>query len=90
MRPIERKIIQKLGKSSFSLEAIEEIIDSTSRQEMKKSFPDECHFQSVKYFTKLVANSLLRYKLIERDGNKFKKIVQQKKTQIKNQSPNPN
>jgi hypothetical protein len=79
MRPIERKIMQKLNDKPFSIDKIEEIVDGTSRQELKKSFPDDCHFQTTRYFAKTIVSSLLRYKLIERDGSKYIKVDKSKK-----------
>ena len=71
MRPIEYKILKMLEQESLSFDRIEEIIDSTSRQELKKSFPDECHFQSSRFFAKTVMDSLLRSNLVKKEGNKF-------------------
>ncbi|MCK4312937.1 MAG: hypothetical protein KAW88_09410 [Candidatus Cloacimonetes bacterium] len=76
MRPIERKVFQKITDKGINFEDVLEILDRTSTQEMKKSFPDDCHFQSDKYFAKLILNSLLRYKLIRKDGAKFFKSKQ--------------
>jgi len=78
MRPIEHKILKKIGKEGITLDGIEEIIDSTSRQEMKKSFPDDCHFQSNRYFAKIIVDSLVRAKRITVDGSKYIKIEPQK------------
>ena len=77
MRPIESKVLKAFGKEAISFEQIEEIIDTTSRQELKKSFPDDCHFQTSKYFTKVVIESLLRRKLITKEGNKYLKPEKQ-------------
>jgi len=73
VRPIEYKILKKIGKDGISFDGIEEIVDSTSRQEMKKSYPDDCHFQSNRYFTKVITDSLLRSKLVRLEGNKYVK-----------------
>ncbi len=81
MRPIERKIYQKITDKGISFDDVLEIIDSTSKQEMKKSFQDDCLFQTDKYFAKIILDSLLRYKLIRKDGNKYFKI--EKKETIK-------
>jgi len=71
MRPIEQKVLKIIDKKGINIEEIEEIVDGTSRQEMKKSFPDDCHFQSNRYFAKVIANSLLRSKLVVKEGNKL-------------------
>ena len=71
MRPIEYKILKKLEKNGLTFDGIEEIIDGTSRQELKKSFPDDCHFQSSRYFAKMVIDTLLRSRLIKREGNRY-------------------
>jgi len=83
MRPIEYKVLKKLEKESLTFEGIEEIIDGTSRQELKKSFPDDCHFQTSKYFTKVIIDSLIRSNYIRKDGNKYihrKQEEKEKKT----------
>ena len=80
MRAIERKVYQKITDKGIIFDDVLEIIDSTSKQEMKKSFPDDCHFQSDKYFAKIILDSLLRYKLIRKDGNKFFKVEKKEKS----------
>lgn len=71
MRPIERKVLSKIKEKGIIMDDVLEIIDSTSKQEMKKSFQDDCLFQSDKYFAKNIINSLLRSRLIKQEGNKF-------------------
>lgn len=80
MRPIERKIYQKITDKGITFDNVLEIIDSTSKQEMKKSFPDDCLFQTDKYFVKIIIDSLLRYKFIRKEGNKYFKIEKKKET----------
>jgi hypothetical protein len=82
MRPIERKILQKLTENGLTFDEIMEIIDKTPRTEMKKSFPDDCHFQSDRYFAKIIIDSLLRNRYIKMDKNKYIKI-EPKKTEEK-------
>ena len=82
MRPIERKVLTKIKEKGISMDDVLEIIDSTSKQEMKKSFQDDCLFQSDKYFAKTIINSLLRNKLIKQEGNKYFK--NEKKKEKKN------
>ncbi|HNW99962.1 MAG TPA: hypothetical protein PLE74_02055 [Candidatus Cloacimonadota bacterium] len=71
MRPIESKILSKITDKGVSFDEILEWVDSTTTQEMKKSFPDDCHFQTAKYFAKVIVDSLVRQGRIVRDGNKF-------------------
>ena len=71
MRPIERKVFNKIKEKGISMDDVLEIIDSTSKQEMKKSFQDDCLFQSDKYFAKNIINSLLRSRFIKQEGNKY-------------------
>lgn len=78
MRAMERKVLHKIDKKGITFDNILELIDGTSTTEMKKSYPDENHFQSDKYFAKLIINSLLRYRLIEKKDNKFFKIEKTK------------
>ncbi|RLC57305.1 MAG: hypothetical protein DRH89_03835 [Candidatus Cloacimonadota bacterium] len=78
MRPIERKVYGKIKEKGISMDDVLEIIDSTSKQEMKKSFQDDCLFQSDKYFAKTIINSLLRSRLIKQEGNRFFKNEKKK------------
>ncbi len=78
MRPIERKIFSRITDKGVTFDDVLEVIDKTSTTEMKKSFQDDCLFQSDKYFAKIILNSLLRYKLIRKDGNKFHKVEKKK------------
>jgi hypothetical protein len=78
MRPIERKIFSRITDKGITFDDVLEVIDKTSTTEMKKSFQDDCLFQSDKYFAKIILNSLLRYKLIRKDGNKFFKVEKKK------------
>ncbi len=74
MRPIERKIFQKITDKGITRDDILEILDRISKQEMKKSFPDDCHFQSDKYFAKVIIDDLLRSGLVKQENNRiFKK-----------------
>ena len=79
MRPIERKIAGKISEKGITFDEIWEIVDRTSRQELKKSFPDDSHFQSSKYFAKIIIDSLMRYKVVKKDGNLYKKVEKKKK-----------
>lgn len=79
MRPIERKFYQKITEKGFNRDDVLEFLDRTQPQELKKSFPDDCLFQTDKYFAKVIIDDLLRYKLIRKDGNRFFKIEKEKK-----------
>ncbi|MCD4828993.1 MAG: hypothetical protein K8R90_06145 [Candidatus Cloacimonetes bacterium] len=79
MRPIERKIFNKIGEKGITLDGVEEILDRIDRTEKKKSFPDESHFQSDRYFAKIIIDSLLRRKLIRREGSRFIRPDKEKK-----------
>ena len=83
MRPIERKVLAKIKEKGITMDDILEIIDSTSKQEMKKSFQDDCLFQSDKYFAKNIINSLLRNRLIKQEGNKYFKFEKKKENKQK-------
>jgi len=78
MRPIELKVLKAVPKDGITFDGIEEIIDNTGRQELKKSFPDDCHFQTSRYFAKIVSDSLIRRNLIKKDGSKFIKVEKEK------------
>ncbi len=83
MRPIERKILSRITDKGITFDDVLEVIDKTTTTEMKKSFQDDCLFQSDKYFTKIILDSLLRYKLIRKEGNKFFKVEKKKKENTK-------
>jgi len=78
MRPIDKKILNKIKEKGITMDNVLEIIDSTSKQEMKKSFQDDCLFQSDKYFAKNIINSLLRSRLIKQEGSRFFKFEKKK------------
>lgn len=73
MRPIERKVLSKITDTGITFDGIMEIIDSTPMSELKKSFPDDCLFQSVRNFSKLIVDNMLRSRLIIQEGNKYTK-----------------
>jgi len=83
MRPIERKILSRITDKGITFDDVLEVIDKTTTTEMKKSFQDDCLFQTDKYFAKIIITSLLRYKLIHKDGNKFFKVEKKKKESTK-------
>ena len=83
MRDIDRKVLKKIGDDGITFDGVLEIIDRMSKTELKKSFEDDCLFQTDKYFAKNVINMLLRYKLIKKEGNKFIKIEKNKKEEEK-------
>jgi hypothetical protein len=83
MRNIDRKVLKKIGEDGITFDGVMEIIDRMSRSELKKSFEDDCLFQSEKYFTKNVIDMLLRYRLIKKEGNKFLKTEKKKKEEEK-------
>jgi hypothetical protein len=80
MKPIERKVFQKITDKGISFDDVLEIMDRTSTQEKKKSFQDDCLFQTDKYFAKFIIDSLLRYRLIKKDGNRYFKTEKKKET----------
>jgi hypothetical protein len=83
MRPIDRKVLQKIDDDGITFDGVMEIIDRMSRSDLKRSYEDDCLFQSEKYFAKNVIDMLLRYRLIKKDGNKYFKIEKKKKEEEK-------
>lgn len=80
MRPIEAKILKIIkDKKKLTFDQIEEIIDSTSKQELKKSFPDDCLFQTNRYFANFLIKSLAQKKLIKKENNEFHIIEKETK-----------
>lgn len=71
MRPIEKKVFDKIKDKGLSIDDIWEIVDSTSPSELKKSYPDDSHFQSGKYFAKSIMDNLLRSGKVVKEGNKI-------------------
>ncbi|MDA3813923.1 MAG: hypothetical protein PF570_06680 [Candidatus Cloacimonetes bacterium] len=78
MRPIERKLLNMIKDKGITMDDVLETIDNTPTSEMKKSFQDDCLFQSDKYFAKNIINSLLRSRLIKQEGNKYFKFERKK------------
>ncbi len=75
MRPITRKILAKIDdEKGLHFDKILEILDKTSTSELKKSFQDDCLFQSDKYFANEIVKELIRYRLVQKEGNIIKKI----------------
>ena len=74
MRPIERKVFQRITDKGISFDDVLEFLDGTSQHEMNKSFPDDCLFQTDKYFAKNILNDLQKYYLIKKEGNKYFKF----------------
>ncbi|OPX28572.1 MAG: hypothetical protein B1H06_02985 [Candidatus Cloacimonas sp. 4484_143] len=83
MRDIDRKVLKKMGEDGITFDGVLEIIDRMSRTELKKSFEDDCLFQTDKYFAKNVIDMLMRYRLIRKEGNKFFKVEKKKKEEEK-------
>ncbi|RLC52755.1 MAG: hypothetical protein DRI23_02075 [Candidatus Cloacimonadota bacterium] len=83
MRDIDRKVLKKIGEDGITFDGVLEIIDRMSRTELKKSFEDDCLFQTDKYFAKNVIDMLMRYRLIRKEGNKFFKVEKKKKEEEK-------
>jgi hypothetical protein len=78
MRPIERTVMKLIGEKGITMDDVLELLDRTSRQEMKKSFPDDCHFQKDTYFAKIILQSLVRYRLVKKEGNRYVKTEAKK------------
>ena len=83
MRDIDRKVLKKIGENGITFDGVLEIIDRMSKSELKKSFEDDCLFQTDKYFAKNVIDMLLRYRIIKKEGNKFLKVEKKKKEEEK-------
>lgn len=79
MRPIERNVMKLIGEKGITMDDVLELLDRTSRQELKKSFPDDCLFQSDHYFAKIILQALQRYRLIRKEGNRYVKVEENKK-----------
>lgn len=71
MRPIEKKVLDKIGDKGLSLDDIWEIVDNTAPAELKKSYPDDSHFQSGKYFAKQIMDSLVRSGKVIKEGQRI-------------------
>lgn len=71
MRPVEKKVYNSITDKGVTYDKVLEIVDSISRQEMKKSYPDDCHFQKPSYFAKTIIKNLLSRKLIKKEGNLY-------------------
>ena len=79
MRPLTRKIFAKIdSEKGIHFDKILEILDKTPRSEFKKSFSDDCLFQSDKYFANEIIKELLRYGLVIKEGSVIKKVEKNK------------
>ncbi len=76
-------MLGKIKEKGITMDDVLEIIDSTPTSEMKKSYQDDCLFQSDKYFAKNIINSLLRNRLIKQEGNKYFKNEKKKEEKEK-------
>ena len=83
MRPIDKKVFDQITDNGITFDEVMEIIDRTSRSELKKSFEDDCLFQTEKYFAKNVIDMLQRLRLLKKDGNKYFKIEKKKEEEKK-------
>jgi hypothetical protein len=79
MRPIERKFLKTITEKGITRDNVLEFLDNIQPQELKKSFPDDCLFQTDKYFAKVILDDLIRYKMIRSEGNRYFKIETEKK-----------
>ena len=71
MRPIARKLLSKIDDKGMSKDQVLEFFDRMSPSERKQSFPDDCLFQSDKYFAEIVLKELIRTRLIKIEDNKY-------------------
>lgn len=79
MRPIERDVYKKIDSNGCNFSFVEEIVDGMSKSQLKKSYPDDCLFQSPKYFAKSILDTLIRSKLIEKKESKYFKVKKENK-----------
>jgi hypothetical protein len=78
MRPIARKLYKKIDDKGMSKDQVLEFFDRMSPAERKQSFPDDCLFQSEKYFAETVLKEMLRAKIIKKEDNKYFKNEKKK------------
>jgi len=79
MRPIARKLYKKIDDKGMSKDQVLEFFDRMSPAERKQSFPDDCLFQSEKYFAETVLKELLRARILKMEDNKYFKNEKKKK-----------
>ncbi|MCF7912542.1 MAG: hypothetical protein K9M99_08445 [Candidatus Cloacimonetes bacterium] len=78
MRPIARKLYSKIDDKGMSKDQVREFFDRMSPAERKQSFPDDCLFQSEKYFAETVMKELLQSRLVKIEDNKYFKNEKKK------------
>jgi len=78
MRPIARKLLSKIDDKGMSKYQVLEFFDRMSPAERKQSFPDDCLFQSDKYFAETVLKELLQTRVIKLEDNKYFKNEKKK------------
>jgi hypothetical protein len=79
MRPIARKLYKKIDDKGMTKDQVLEFFDRMSPAERKQSFPDDCLFQSDKYFAKTVIKELLQARILKMEDNKYFKNEKKKK-----------
>ena len=78
MRPIARKLLSKIDDKGMSKYQVLEFFDRMSPSERKQSFPDDCLFQSDKYFAETVLKELIRSRLLKMEDNRYFKNEKKK------------
>ena len=78
MRPIARKLLSKIDDKGMSKDQVLQFFDLMSPSERKKSFPDDCLFQSDKYFAETVLKELIRAHVIKVEDKKYFKNEKKK------------
>lgn len=73
MRPIERKLLASIGDKGMSFDQVLEFMDKITPHERKQSFPDDCLFQSDRYFAKTLLDGLVRRGLLVQEGPHYQK-----------------
>jgi hypothetical protein len=79
MRPVTIKLYSKIGDKGMSRDEVLEFFDRLDPSEKKKSFPDDCLFQSNRYFADTILKEMLRQKVIKIIDNRYYKNEKKKK-----------
>ncbi|MCF7918884.1 MAG: hypothetical protein K9N06_03100 [Candidatus Cloacimonetes bacterium] len=83
MRPIARKLYSKIDDKGMSKDQILEFFDRVSPAEKKQSFPDDCLFQSDRYFAETVLKEMLRARVLKQEGDRYFKNEKKKEEEDK-------
>ena len=89
MRPIAGKLYSKIDDKGMTKDQVLEFFDRMSPAEKKKSFPDDCLFQSDRYFAETILKEMLQARVIRQEDGKYFKNVKKKENEEEDKKISP-